>query len=439
MGGGILIRMLVADADPLVGPALALQLAALAAWQSGRSGLRRVSFPACLIALSIGVPRPIADEAIWQLQLASARGAAEVLTLIGRDFTHSGVILRNEAHTFHVIDACSGWNGLGLLLGAAVIVVELLRIEPLRALLLVLAAPVVAFGLNVLRVAYVAASPNPEALAGAGGDHSLQGVMLIAAGTCVLYGLGLLLSNEDRPARGASLGDAPATSARAEAPPPSGDPTSLRPPTRKAIQFAWAGALLLASWLVSAPTEQRDIPSIPPLPEARADWRSEPAPHDPYFTGTFASSLNRRFEQRAPPGQPSQIVDVLIARAPSLQGEGSRLFSSKRWIPGPEWDLVSSRTERLWRLGGREVVFATSTRPTGEVALVYTWTLHDGGWLRASLRDWLGETRTASDGGVRTFVRLTAYAPHDGQLALDLARQRLDRFAARFRPELDAL
>ena len=261
----------------------------------------------------------------------------------------------------------------------------------------------------------------------------------------MLYGLGLLLSGRSHGASGSPSRDAPTTRPRAAAARPSGELGELGEPgaphasRRRAIPFAWASLLLLASWLGAPATERRDVPAIPALPEARAGWRSEPAPHDPYFTGTFASSLHRRFEQRPRPGQPPEVVDVLIARATPGKGGSSRLFSSKRWIPGPEWDLVSSRRERLWRLGGREVVLATSTRPSGEVALVYTWTLHDDGWLRVSLRDWLGGAQATSDDGVRTFIRLTAYAPHDGQLALDLARQRLDRFAARFLPELDGL
>jgi hypothetical protein len=38
-----------------------------------------------------------------------------------------------------------------------------------------------------------------------------------------------------------------------------------------------------------------------------------------------------------------------------------------------------------------------------------------------------------------TLVKLIAYAPHGGQLALDRARQRIDRFIADFREELMAL
>ena len=78
-----------------------------------------------------------------------------------------------------------------------------------------------------------------------------------------------------------------------------------------------------------------------------------------------------------------------------------------------------------------------SQGPGGQHAVIYAWRPRHRGLWRESWRDLLAlESSPFRRQGPRAAVRLVAYAPHAGQLALDRARQRLDRFIVAFREEL---
>ncbi len=421
----------------VIGPlllSLSLVLLAWAAWTAGPRGCRIVALPAAVLVAAAPIPEPIEDELVWQLQLLTARGAGWLLALIGRDFTQSGVILRGQEHVFHVIDGCSGWNGIGLLLVVAVIVRELFRAAGARMWLLVLLAPPLALVLNVVRVAYVAASPEPEALAGAGGDHTLQGVAIVCVGTAIVYLVGLLLATGRADGRGAASADdrhAPCATARdADAPRPD-----------RVGAAAVAALFAVASLLVSRSPELERSPEPARLrfPETQSGWLSETAPHDPLFTGVFRQRIHRRYRHAGGADRPTQFIDVLIAREPMLAASDSRLFSSKRGQPGPEWEAIATVSVRLWRLAGRAADQTTCTRPTGEYAISYVWSPDSPGPLRRSWSTFWGLAWSSGADEGRTLVRLTAYAPHGGPLMLDRAKQRLDRFVEAFRPALQAL
>jgi hypothetical protein len=99
---------------------------------------------------------------------------------------------------------------------------------------------------------------------------------------------------------------------------------------------------------------------------------------------------------------------------------------------------VERRRERIWLLD-RAADLAVFSRGE-EQAVSYAWRPRDRGLWRESWRAWLGlESTPFRRERPRAAVRLVAYAPHDGQLVLDRAKQRLDRFVRDFREELNAL
>jgi hypothetical protein len=132
-------------------------------------------------------------------------------------------------------------------------------------------------------------------------------------------------------------------------------------------------------------------------------------------------------------------VDVLIGFDVADLATPSPLLSSKLEYPGPDWDIVRKGRERLWSLD-RVADLAIATRgPGSEHAVVYAWRPRDEGLWRESWRSLLAlESSPLRREGRRAAVRLVAYAPHDGQLVLDQAKQRLDRFIVAFREELAA-
>jgi len=180
--------------------------------------------------------------------------AARLLAPIRADFLQEGVILRSGEHSFHVIDGCSGLQGIAILVLAAVIVGELLALAPRRR-----GAPArdrarARLCAQRRSIAAIAASRNPEAYAGAQGDHTPQGLALLAAGAAALYGIGRALHGPVAHAGAArAAGDA-------------ADPVW----GQAAIALAALSALSLAL------SRSRARPALAPrelaFPEARAGW-----------------------------------------------------------------------------------------------------------------------------------------------------------------------
>jgi len=163
----------------------------------GWSGLRAARLSAFVLCFGVRIPKPIEDELIWFLQLGTARGSGWLLDVMGRDFFQAGVILRDAEHTFHVIDTCSGLTGSLILVLVAICAAEIVHLSGWRTWLLVGLTPLIGFLVNVLRATYIAGSPDPEALAAIGADHTLQGVAVLMGGTVVVYLLAWLLGGRD--------------------------------------------------------------------------------------------------------------------------------------------------------------------------------------------------------------------------------------------------
>jgi len=428
LGAVLYVWSLLVGKPDLLLPSLAASGLALAAALRGRSGGRTALLPALVLLLGIALPKPLEDEVVWHLQRWTAQGAAAVLGLLDRDFLQSGVILRSADHTFHVIDACSGLNGIAILTLVGLIVRELFRDAGARAWLVVVWAPLLGIPLNMLRVAYVAASPEPERLAGVDGDHTAQGLAVVMAGTALLYASGWLL----------------ARSARDVETPALVTPTGTTRETRNA-RIAWLAAaiclaaLALLSW--SLPPFESTRPTFASerleIAATRSGWRSEPAPHEPFFTGVFPLALHRRYQSAGASNGSPDVVDLLVGYADPRRPLTSRLISSEIGVPGPEWQVIERQQQHLWLLDREAELSFASRRPGGEYALTWSWRPRDRGLLRESGRALLGLDATPfGRERPRAVIRLVAYAPHDGQLVLDRARQRLDRFLKVFREQL---
>jgi exosortase/archaeosortase family protein len=449
IGSGLFVWSRLTGKTDLLLPSLAAHVLALGmAARGGRAGLRAGLLPALVLLLGMQIPKPLEDEIVWQLQVWTARGAGWLLEALGQSFVQSGVILRSEEHVFHVIDSCSGLNGILILTLVALIVREFFRDADPWAWLLVVAAAPLGFVLNVLRVAYIAASPEPQKLAGLEGDHTLQGLAVLMGGTLLLFVLGWGLAGwADLVRRGTGWQvGAGETTSRKKPRPPAPATAGLRgalphSSSLAIIAIVWLSGLAAISWLVP----RFEVPALATrrvqldLPEEKAGWTSEPAPHDLFFTGVFPSGLHRRYRLDGAPGRPPQIVDLLIGFEDATRPNTTRLLSSKASIPGPEWQLERSEDIRVWLLDRKAKLTFASRNPRGERALAYTWRPRDRGPTWESIRALLAlDLSPWHRSRPRALVRLVAYAPHDGPLVLDQARQRLDRFIRDFREELES-
>jgi exosortase/archaeosortase family protein len=329
------------------------------------------------------------------------------------------VILRSAAHSFHVIDGCSGLQGIATLTLVAVMIRELLASSALRVWLIVAIAPALGYALNAVRIAYIAASPNPEAYAGLQGDHTPQGLALLAAGTGILYALGRTLAGG-----GPLVVESHGAGSRA--------------PWR--LGAAGLAALAVLSVSVSPFPPANTPAATAAFPERGAGWESEPLTMDPFFLGLVPAgqSLYRRYQM--PAESPPRPLDLFVGTDTGVESAASQLLSSKLAWPGPEFRLESRSRTRIWMVD-QDAELSVAAQGTGpERAVIYTWRLRYEGLLRESLRALLAlDSSPFRRSAPRAVVRLVAFAPFDEPLAVSRAKQRLDRFIAAFRDEFAAL
>jgi exosortase len=413
-------------------PSLAANVLALGAATRGLAGARVLGLSALVLLLGVPIPAPLRNEIVWFLQRATATGAEHALATLGFAIAREGVILRHGEHSFHVIDGCSGLQGIATLTLVSLVIGELHALRARGRVLLVAIAPALGYALNVVRIAYITASPNPEAYAGLNGDHTPQGLALLAVGTAALYGLGLSGPGLHGPGRrlpAAALGAAPTPTAAPRAPWP--------------LASAWLATLAVLAFALPpfAPRSQRAGPSAVAVPDSRAGWTSESLQGDPYFLGVLlpGQMIHRHYVRAADEGP--NVVELFVAREdPSVALDTSNLFSSKLDWPGPEWQLQAREPARIWDLG-RDATFAIAWRPSGpERAVVYTWRARDEGLWRESLRAMLAlEASPFRRARERAVVQLVTYTPFDEPLTLARAKRRLEGFIRVFRDELSAL
>jgi hypothetical protein len=208
--------------------------------------------------------------------------------------------------------------------------------------------------------------------------------------------------------------------------------------------LAASGIAILAAVSVSVPPfDTADAVTIKPkseLPERAAGWESERLIGDLMFFGTAGQLLHRRYQPVAAGERAAeQAVELFVGFETTGSPERSQLLSSKLAWPGPDWDVVRSSRTTLWTLQRDADLSIASRQPGAEHAVVYSWRPGDLGLWRESWRSLLALDATPfRRERARRVVRLIAFAPHDGTLVLDRAKQRLDSFITVFRAELAA-
>jgi exosortase len=408
---------------PILLASAAAVLLAFAAAARGRAGCREWTPPALLLLLGLAIPPPLEAALVWQLQRGAAAAAAALLAAFGREVELAGVILWHGGRQFEVIDGCSGLRGILILTLVAIVVRELFASAGVRAWLVVLAAPLLGHVLNAVRIAWVVSGDHPEDLASGTGDHTPQGIAVLAVGTAALYALGLALARtrhraidpRDAAARGAPL------------------------PWRAAATVL--GALCTITYGV-APFPSPDAAPAPLVfPDAAAGWTSEPLTPDPNFVGTLPPGwfVHRRYAKTGNDGR-VRNVELLVAVELPPPPPTTHLFTAKLAWPGAGWNLKERRPTELLPLA-RDVELDAAIYASGpEHALGYLWRPRDEGLARESLRALLALDATPwRRGRPRTVVRLVSPMPRGGPVAYAIAKRALDVFVSDFRDSLAAL
>lgn len=419
----------------LIAAGLAFALAA-----RGWPGARVFVVPFVALLFALPIPGRLQNEIIWHLQGWSATSAHMVLTAAGLDVAREGLLMTRGSSGFLVIETCSGFRSIHILLLIAIVLRDLIELRRFSVLLFV-ATPLVAMALNALRIAWIVWGAENDATAE---EHVGQGLTVLITGSFLLFGLALALARLDRDRALPSPADGPEW-------PATPDSSTARSIPRSAwIRMAGLFALLfLLSWTIEPwpPPRNRPSPPLDALFRDREPWQGEDIVTDRIFIGSVGLGriLHRRLDHpavRARPGagvkaEPPTAVEVFVGLESRNHPRWSP-FSDLLLLPARDWGLRSRERRQDWRLF-RPIDEAIVGR--GEQrALVRLWRVGDAGLVRESLRSLLALERgpfvRPQD---RAVVRLvTTFDTRDPQ-GLVFARKRLDQFVIEFGEDLDRI
>lgn len=398
---------------------LAAGLWAFASAAGGYRGWQITLWPGLVLLMGVPVPEPLYDEWVWWLQRWTARGSAWLLSRVGQPVELAGVLLRTSDHAFLVVEQCSGARGVSILMAVAIVVREWFGPSSRRQWATLALAPPLALLLNCVRVAYIAAQPNPEV---ALRDHTPQGVAILVAGTGLTYGAAALLALMP-----------------GGRPPPRGPETEL--PDRRWPWLSAAGASVVIAIVTLLVPSLEEPPRVVSgaFRTGAPGWSSEQTELEPRYHGVlpaphaFASHCVRE-------GAGRESVDLLVVQAVADNPDTLRLFSRKIELPDRDWEVERRLDARIWGVDASSRLHVALQPSTGRRAVVAVLRTGDLGLARESLRAWLhlDQSRFART-EPRFIARLTTPIASASTSAVDRGRRTLDRFAAEWKEALASL
>ena len=263
------------------------------------------------------------------LQGSVTTGVMEVLQFFGVPARQHGNVIELARTTVGVEDACSGVRSLISCVYAGFFFAAWQVRRPLRRLLLIVAAPVLALGMNFIRSLILTLLANRGTDIG-GTWHDATGFAILGLTAAILAGLALWLETKDK-----TLAPLPA---------PPAAPTSLRRP----LGVFWAGTALVIALTVfffanSRPRQETPeaVPALTEILPASAPGWEVRTPDDLYqFSGILQTThLLQRTYLRSDSAKGLVELTVYIAYWPPGQTSVSRVASHTPdacW-PGSGW------------------------------------------------------------------------------------------------------
>ena len=312
--------------------------------------LNWISVTAVLLWLLVApIPDGTYSRLTLNLQNWVTSNVMNVLHLIGVPARQHGNVIELARTTVGVEEACSGVRSLISCIYAGFFFAAWQVRRPLRRLVLIIIAPLLALGMNLLRSLGLTLLAN-DGVDIAGTWHDATGFAILGLTAAALAGLAVLLeSKEDGP------------------PPPA--PAAADAPGRGQQLVFWSGAVLalgLGVFFFAHSRDQSDetaeVPVLATLLPAAADGWKVTEPDDLYqFTGILQTThlMERTYLRADADGQPVQIT-VYVAYWPAGQTSVSRVASHTPdacW-PGAGWTSQTNAGDRRQTLTAGELRLA---------------------------------------------------------------------------------
>ncbi len=297
-----------------------------------------------------------------------------VLHLLGVPARQHGNVIELARTTVGVEEACSGVRSLISCVYAGFFFAAWQVRRPLRRLVLIITAPVLALGMNLLRSLLLTLLAN-NGVEIAGRWHDLTGFAILGLTAAMLAGLAILLES------------------REPAPAETSMPAAGSPPPRLLGVF-WVAVTLafaLGAFFVFHARDQRDehaaAPSLAALLPAAAEGWTVREPDDLYqFTGILQTThlMERTYLRMDGNGLPVQVT-VYVAYWPAGQTSVSRVASHTPdacW-PGAGWSSQTNNGDRRQTLALPGLTLAPAEyrlfrTDRGYAQHVWFWHVFDG-------------------------------------------------------------
>ena len=362
LGAGFFAWAVYTQALDLEVLALALVVSGLLIAYLGLPGLRALWLPIVVLLFAVPLPAPLQLAVVFKMQIWTAELAGFALYLLGIPHLVSGDQILRVSQAFQVIEGCSGMRSVQILTLLTVLLVDLFQRRGRHAVILVIFAPLLAFGLNGVRVLTLILNPHSEIIA----IHNLQGIVILLVGLVIVYCLDAFLERFD------SLDAAPPPLLRAN--------RGFAPSQSLAVTVAFAvGLQALNLWLPvwQAPPDGR--PSLHPLVgDALDNWASEKIAADFSFRGSarFGEVVNRKYHLD------DGTVSVFVAESDFDQRGGSPL-SPITALPGSGWKVAE---ESVAQVSGDQSARVRVVEKGKRRLLVHHWVQGSRGLATETLR-----------------------------------------------------
>lgn len=407
----------------LLVPAFSLALLGAAAVWGGPRALGAAAMPAAFLLLAWRPPAVLVQPLVDLLQVFTAATTSALLGVLGIEAQASGNLIVARGHVFHVIESCAGLRTTLTLLMASAVYLEATGARAARAAAVLLVTPLLGLLINEVRVIALVLNPLSQFAT----VHTLQGLVMIAAGVLLVAAIDRVLARSVLPGSRAwrrltlRPGDFAGT-ARA----------------RFVVLAAALAVLALASARVAEWTPPpRGSAFLYRLPFELGEWRGRSLALQRDHLGSVRADewLSRSYTKDTKDTQGDAEVSLLLAVDLRLDPRTSML-STRQLLPGPGWRMVWRRPFEAPGDRPGEEFFMVS--PRGETRLGWTWTRNVDALpcevARAALALDRGPTRRPESERARLAVLHTALDPERPERArgrmlelLVLARRDLEQ------------